>query len=287
MMAKVLLEGLDFGEGPRWRDGKLWFSDFYRGAVFTVDLEGNETRVVDVPSQPSGLGWTPDGRLMIVSMLDRKVLVMGEDGSLTEHADLGEVATFHTNDMLVGPDGGAYVGNFGFDLHDMLEKHEVPEAVGIIHSDPAKYVAMIARVDPDGTVRPTGDPMLFPNGMVFMDDGKTVVASETVAFRLQAYTVADDGSLTDARTWADLQEAQAAPDGMCNGPGGTVFVAPALYPQVLQVAHGGEIVARHDFSQNVYAVASSGTHLFAMTAPSSEPRHVQGKRLGKIEVAEL
>ncbi len=286
-MAKVLRDEIDFGEGPRWRDGKLWYSDFYRKGVYTLDLDGHEEQVVEVPTQPSGLGWLPDGRLLIVSMLDRKVLRLEESGDLVEHADLGEIATFHANDMLVGPDGGAWVGNFGFDLHELLEAHEVEEAIGIVHADPASHVTRLAYVSPDGEVRPVGEPMLFPNGMVFMNDGKTLVASETVAFRLQAYDIEEDGSLTNARTWASLQEQGAAPDGICVGPDDTIFVAPALAPMVLQVAEGGEIVSTIPFSQNVYAVATNGTHLFAMTAPDSLPSEVEGKRRGKIEVAEL
>ncbi len=111
--ATVLREGLDFGEAPRWRDGRLWFSDFYRHAVFTLDEDGAEERVLDVPEQPSGLGWLPDGRLLVVSMRDRRVLRREADGSLVQHADLSRFATFHANDLLVDERGRAYVGNFG------------------------------------------------------------------------------------------------------------------------------------------------------------------------------
>jgi sugar lactone lactonase YvrE len=112
----VLLEGLAFAEGPRWRDGKLWFSDMHDQRVKTVDLDGKCEEVVLVPNDPSGLGWLPDGRLLVVSMRDRKVLRLDDDG-LHEHADLSGVAPRHCNDMVTDARGRSYVGNFGFDLH--------------------------------------------------------------------------------------------------------------------------------------------------------------------------
>lgn len=282
-MARVLVSGLDFGEGPRWRDGRLWYSDFYRGAVFTTDLEGNESKVCDVPTQPSGLGWLPDGRLLIVSMTDKRVLRLETDGTLVGHADLSDVATHLANDMIVDPDGQAWVGNFGFDLHGMLEEMEVPAAVAKIHADPAAYVARVACVSPDGAVRGVGMPMLFPNGMVLQDD--RLLIAETVAFRIQSYAVGADGELSDAKTFAAFPpDAGVAPDGICAGPEGGLFVAPALIPQVLQLDARGEVIDRYETSQITYAVAwDGGANLFAMTAPSSEPRYVRGQGAAKVE----
>ncbi len=288
-MADVLVSGLDFGEGPRWREGRLWYSDFYRKAVFSTDLEGNETRVCDVPTQPSGLGWLPDGRLLVVAMTDRRVLRLEASGELVTHGDLSSIASFHANDMLVAPSGHAWVGNFGFDLHAMLEQMEVPEAVALVHAAPGKYVAQLAHVAPDGTATPAGVPMLFPNGMVLSESGATLYVNETVAFRIQAYDVAADGALSNPRTHAAFDPAHGiAPDGLSAGPDGGLFVAPALVPEVLQLDATGAIVARHACSQLVFAVAwDGGSNLFAMTAPSSEPRFVDGKGLGKIERIQL
>ena len=113
---ETLASGLCFGEGPRWHNGTLWFSDMHDLAVKTVDLDGRVERKVEVPGQPSGLGWLPDGTLLVVSMTDRRVLRFEYD-RLVVHAELGDIATFHCNDMVVDADGRAYVGNFGFDLH--------------------------------------------------------------------------------------------------------------------------------------------------------------------------
>ena len=111
----VLLDGLIFPEGPRWHDNKLWFSDMGGRQVMTVDFEGNVEKIAHVPGQPSGLGWLPDGRLLIVSMADRKLLRLDPEG-LTEVANLYNLASCHCNDMVVDNQGRAYIGNFGFEL---------------------------------------------------------------------------------------------------------------------------------------------------------------------------
>src|SRR5262245_65433534 len=123
----VLCDGLGFGEGPRWHDGRLYLSDFYDRAVKTVTMDGQVSTFVGVANQPSGLGWLPDGRMLVVSMLDRKVLRLEEEG-LVEHADLSAIATYHCNDMVVDGQGRAYAGNFGFDLDRFLAEQGIRAA---------------------------------------------------------------------------------------------------------------------------------------------------------------
>ncbi|MFT4799950.1 MAG: sugar lactone lactonase YvrE, partial [Candidatus Azotimanducaceae bacterium] len=137
MSLTTLVAGLTFAEGPRWHDGRLYYSDFYRHVVEAVDLDGNVELIAEVPNQPSGLGWLPDGRLLIVSMIDRKLLRRETSGELVEHADLSQVATWHCNDMVVDKAGRAYVGNFGYDI-------EVPGTEPVM--------AKLACVNPDGSV---------------------------------------------------------------------------------------------------------------------------------------
>ena len=142
---RVLAEGLRFGESPRWHEGRLWFSDFHDHAVKTVDLRGRIETKVEIPGQPSGLGWLPDGTLLIVSMLDRTVLRL-EDERLLVHAELSGVAAFHCNDMVVDAAGRAYVGNFGFDLHADLERRGF---IPMLRDHPLSNLALVA---PDGSV---------------------------------------------------------------------------------------------------------------------------------------
>lgn len=284
--SEVLLSGLAFGEAPRWRDGRLWFSDFYRRAVFTVDPAGVETLVVDVPGQPSGLGWLPDGRLLFVSMTDRRLMRRELDGSVSEHADLSGIATFHANDLLVDEAGRAYVGNFGYDLHADLEQREIPA----ILADESAGQAVLARVDPDGEVVVAASDLRFPNGMALLDGGSTLVVAETLRLRLSAYDVGSDGSLANHRVWAPLGEQFIVPDGICADEDGTVWVANALAPAVVRVREGGEVLDTVTTTQNAYACALGGPDgrtLFAMTAPSSEPGDVADVRLAAVETARV
>ena len=152
---KVLIDGLAFPEGPRWRDGKLFFSDMHAHQVLAVDMAGKCEVICDVPARPSGLGWLPDGRMLVVSMTDRKLMRLDRDGLKTV-ADLSKLAPFDCNDMVVDARGRAYVGNFGFDLHANAQ----PRATTLV---------MVA---PDGIARIVAEELMFPNGMVITPDGK-------------------------------------------------------------------------------------------------------------------
>jgi sugar lactone lactonase YvrE len=281
------LTGLRFGEGPRHGpDGRLWFSDFYAHQVFAVELTtGERERICEVPSQPSGLGWLPDGRLLVVSMVDRRVLRREPDGTLVEHADLSGIATFHANDMLVDPTGRAYVGNFGFDLHGAIDAHGLG---GLMDGSVELVPATLALVQPDGSVSAATPDLAFPNGMILF--GRTLVIAETLAFRLTAFDVADDGSLSNRRVWADLQQRGIAPDGICGDADGAVWTSSALGSSVFRVTEGGEVTDEIPTQQTCYAVALTGPRrrsLACMTAPDSNPSVVAGAELGTIEVTEV
>ncbi len=284
--ASVLREGLAFGEGPRWRDGRLWFSDFYRRSIFALTEDGQESRVVDVPTQPSGLGWLPDGRLLISSMTDRTVLRLEPDGSLAVHADLAAYADHFVNDLLTDAAGRAYVGNFGYDLHEDLREREVPTILG----DEGAGATRLVRVDPDGSVSVVAEGVRFPNGMALINEGRTLVLAETLRLQLTAFDVAADGSLSNRRVWASTAPQMVAPDGICADPEGGIWVAAALGAAVVRYAEGGKVTGLVETSQNAFACAlggADGRSLFVMTAPGSEPWIVDGHTLGKVEVASV
>ena len=281
MRAEPFVDGLYFGEGPRWHDGRLWLSDFYAHAVLAIDPAGGVERVVDVPGQPSGLGWLPDGRLLVVSMLDRRVLRSERDGTLVTHADLSTLATFHCNDMLVDPAGRAYVGNFGFD-------HESYFAGGGTMEDAPRTV--LARVDPDGRVEVAADDLLFPNGTVLTPDGSTLVVAETLAMRLTAFDVdRSSGALSNRRVWAST--GGRLPDGTCLDPrDGSIWIANAVAPECVRLAEGGEVLDVVETSQPCFACAIGGDTdltLYCLTAPTSDASTAATAPDGRVEVARL
>lgn len=279
--AGVLTEGLFFGEGPRWRDGRLWFSDFYDHGVKSIDSNGVTRTELEIDDQPSGLGWLPDGRLLVVAMHRRRVLRVDPDG-VHLHADLADVASYHANDMVVDAHGRAYVGNFGFPLDEALKTRGVE---GVIADHPT---ARLARVAADGSVHMAAMDLHFPNGMVITPDGRTLIVAETLAMRLTAFDIGPDGALANRRVWATL--GMRAPDGICLDANGHVWIANAIAPECVLVAPGGEIMATVETSQPSFACMLGGDDrrtLFAMTAPSSVADVVATVRQGRIECAEV
>jgi len=283
MGSRIAREGLWFGECPRWHDGRLWYSDFYDHAVHALAPDGTDERVLEVAGQPSGIGWLPDGRLLVVSMIDRRVLRREHDGAVVTHAELGDIAGFHCNDMVVDAAGRAYVGNFGFDFEAVEREHGAEGLFG----DPGPTPATLARVDPDGSVTAAADDLLFPNGAVLTPDGATLIIAETMGMRLTAFDVGPGGALSGRRVWADLRERLIAPDGICLDAEGAVWVANAIAPTLSRVGEGGELLDEVTFSQLCYACmlgGPDGRDLYAMTAPSSLARDAAQAPLGRIEV---
>jgi len=277
--ARVLADGLYFGEGPRWHDGRLWFSDFYDHRVKSLDASGALRTEIEIDDQPSGLGWLPDGRLLVVAMHRRHLLRIDPDG-MKVHADLSGVAAYHTNDMVVDSSGRAYVGNFGFRLDQAVRERGV-ESVLADHP-----TTQLARVDPDGKVHVAASDMHFPNGMVITPDGRTLIVAETLAMRLTAFDIGPDGALSNRRIWATL--GMRAPDGICLDANGHVWVANAIAPECVLVAPGGEIVAKVETAEPCYACMLGGDDrrtLYIMSAPSSMPDVVSKARLGIVACA--
>jgi len=234
-----LLTGGAFFESPRWRDGRWYVSDFYRRVVLTVDESGRSEVVMEVEGQPSGIGWMPDGSMLVVSMKEHLVLRRDPSGAVSIHADVGELCGGNLNDMVVDTTGRAYAGNFGFDL--------------MAFAEPAP--ANLIRIDPDGSASVAAEGLLFPNGSVITPDGSTLIVGETAAARYTAFTIADDGSLTDQRVWAQVEPApeissleatlaalRFGPDGCTLDAEGMIWSADEVNGRLARVAEGGEVV---------------------------------------------
>ena len=279
--ARVLAGGLHFGEAPRWHDGVLWFSDFFDYAVKTVDLEGHIAVKLSMADRPSGLGWMPDGSMLIVSMTARALLRL-DQGRLALHADLSGIATFHCNDMVVDTAGRAYVGNFGFDL----DTNEINGTLGEVLATHAG--ATIARVDPDGSVHAAADGLMFPNGTVITPDGRTMIVAESFANRLTAYDVAGDGSLSNRRLWADL--GTRTPDGICLDADGAIWVANPIINECFRVGEGGDILDVIETDNRCFACMLGGPDrrtLFMLTSRYSLAVEAAVHRTGNVLVADV
>jgi sugar lactone lactonase YvrE len=235
----VLVDGGTYFEAPRWHDDRWWVSDFYRNTVLAIAPDGRTESVLTVDGQPSGMGWLPDGSLLVVSMRDHTLLRRSPDGAVDVHADLGEHCGGLLNDMVVSAEGHAYVGNFGFDLMNA--------------ADPA--TTALVRVTPEGEVTVEADDMWFPNGSVITPAGELVVA-ETIGCRLSAFAIGADGSLSGRRVWAELAplpelrgfgemmpDIKVAPDGCTLDAEGQIWCADALGSRVIRVTEGGTITA--------------------------------------------
>ncbi|HVP98798.1 MAG TPA: SMP-30/gluconolactonase/LRE family protein [Roseiarcus sp.] len=249
--ARVLCEGIYFGEGPRWRDGRLWFSDFFAHAVKSVSSAGDLRTEFTIDDQPSGLGWTPDGTMLVVSMANRRVLRRSPSGEIGVHADLSGIATFHCNDMAVDSSGRAYVGNFGFDLHHELAARG-DQSVLADHK-----TAKLAFISPQGAVGIASDELHFPNGTVITPDGKTLIVAETLATCLTAFDIGPDGALSGRRIWASTLP--RVPDGIALDADGAVWIANALGPECVRISEGGEALDVVATSQNCYAACWAAT----------------------------
>jgi sugar lactone lactonase YvrE len=284
IVAEPFLDGLYFGECPRWHEGRLWFSDFYDNTVFSASPDGDRRAEVKIDTEPAGLGWLPDGRLLVVSRLTRTVLRVEADGSVVEHGDLKPWATFHANDMVVDSVGRAYAGNFGFDLDRFMEE----EGVAGIINPPGPPKTSLVRIDPDGSAHEAATDISFPNGTVITPDGRTLVIAESMGLRLSAFDVAEDGTLSNRRVWAQFQA--VAPDGICLDADNCIWVANAVGNECIRVAEGGEVVARVSTKEPCYACMLGGEDrktLYVVTAPTSTAEVVRVQRTGSIVQARV
>ena len=277
---ETLMKGLTFGEGPRWHENKFYFSDFYSHKVYSLDLSGKHEVIVEIPNQPSGLGWTPDGTMLIVSMKDRKLMSF-KDGLLTERADLTELSGFHCNDMVVDIDGNAFIGNFGFNTYD----GEEIKPTNLILVRPGEEPVLAA------------DNLFCPNGTVITPDNKTLIVGETYAARLTAFDKSEDGSLSNRRIWADLkvnaeEGTVPLPDGMCIDEEGAIWVASPSTAEVIRVHEGGMISERIPVQTNAFACMLGGEDrrtLFICTSNGSgvDPEAALREKSGKIEITQV
>ena len=265
---ELLTGGLVFGEGPRWRDDRLWFSDMHGEAVWTVDLSGRRELVMELPGRrPSGLGFLPNGDLLVVSMLEREIL-RWNGSAVTVHADLSQLISDGCNDMVVDGDGRAYVGSF---------------------PAPSSPEGSIVLVEPDGNARLVAENVVFPNGTVIKPDGTVLIVAESLGRRLTAFDISAGGSLTSRRLYADCPG--RGPDGICLDEEGAVWAAMPLAGEFQRILPGGAIADSISVEgRMVIACALGGPErrtLFLLSATDHSPEALKGTRDGRIDVVRV
>jgi sugar lactone lactonase YvrE len=257
---QTLISDLAFGESPRWHDGRLYLADMHAHRIAALRPDGGLETIAQFDAPVGGIGWLPNGRMLVVSMHERRVLRQQADGGFIDHADLSAIATWHANDMVVAPNGEAYVGNFGFSLDPPI--------------DPASVkLAKLARISPDGTAEAVGEDLFFPNGMVITPDGATLIVAESASRQLTAFRRNADGTLTDRRLWASLPP-DVTPDGVCLDAEGAIWVAGLSANAVVRIGEGGRELDRIVTEQQAVACVLGGDDrrtLFVCTADTTDP----------------
>jgi sugar lactone lactonase YvrE len=238
---QVLMEGLIFGEQPRWHAGRLWFSDWGAREVVALGLDGNHQVVLQAPAFPCCVDWLPDGRLLVVSAREGRLLRQEPDGGLVTHGDLRSVSSPPAgNELVVDGRGNAYVNGGGFDL--MAGESFAP--------------GIIVLVTPDGSARRVADGIAFPNGMLVTADNRTLIVAESYGKKLTAFEIEEDGNLSNRRVWAELGD--GVPDGICLDAENAVWYGDVPNMRCVRVREGGEVLQTIELDRGCFACALGG-----------------------------
>jgi sugar lactone lactonase YvrE len=260
MIPEQLANGFCFGEGPRWFEGLLWFSDMLGEAVHTSTMTGSLTTLALPGRAPSGLGFRPDGSLLIASTEDQQVLRYDGD-SVVSIADLADLAPANLGDMVIDDKGRAYIGSQAFSG------------------------GVIIRLDPDDSASVVAGDLDFPNGMVISPDGKTLIVAESIGRRLTAFTIDDDGELGDRRVFADGLD--GPPDGIALDAEGGVWTSMTLAHQFERIIEGGAVTDRIDMGERIAIACALGgperRTLFLLSSTDAYPQRLIGTRLSRLD----
>lgn len=269
MTFRTVLDGLHLPECPRWHGGRLYLCDIWGGRVLTAD----GSTVVTTPQDAGGIGWLPDGRLLVVGMIERKVYAGGE-----VYADLSTINPHLLNDMIVTDDGTAYVSGFGWNMWAEGETF-APNA--------------IIRIRPDGTFDEASELLAAPNGMALTPDEGELVVAEPGGGCVSRFRIGDDGRLVDRRVFP-LVKAEGAdfvtPDGICLDSEDHVWAADPMGRRVIRIAPDGTIVHAFPFDDHPLAVCLGGDDrrtLFVCAGRATHKAHAPKEPTGRLVATEV
>ncbi|RWE29918.1 MAG: SMP-30/gluconolactonase/LRE family protein [Mesorhizobium sp.] len=238
--AHIVLEGLAFGESPRWHDGRLWVCNWGTGEIIAVDEGGKGEVMLTIPAVlPYSIDWLPDGRLLVIAGREGLLLRQESDGSLVTHADLRSLSKSPWNEIVVDGRGNIYVNGGG------------PAPAPGAHFGPGTIVL----ITPDGTVGQVADSIAFANGMAITPDNKKLIIAESHANRLTAFDIAADGTLSNRRVWADLD---GYPDGICLDAEGAAWYADVPNKHCVRVREGGDVLQTVTADRGCFACMLGG-----------------------------
>jgi sugar lactone lactonase YvrE len=267
---RILLSGRSFGESPRWHDDRLWFADWGTGEILAVDMDGRSEVVVRLSGLPISIDWLPDGRMLLVSGAQRRLLRREPDGSLVAHAELAGLSDHPWNEIVVDGRGNAYINSIGFDF-------------------PGGEFApgVVALVTPAGEVRQVADGLAFPNGMAITPDEATLIVAESYADRLTAFDIGSDGDLSNRRAWAEVPGDH--PDGICLDAEGAAWYADVGGRHCTRVREGGEVLGVIELDRGCFACVLGGPDrrtLFMIANEWSGTADMMAGRTGQVLTAE-
>jgi sugar lactone lactonase YvrE len=270
---RTLMTGLAFGESPRWHDGRLWVSDWAAHEVIAVDPDGRSEVVVRVPfpSIPMCIDFLPDGRLLMVSPSDGRIVRREPDGSLVTHADLSGVSDRGFNEIVVDGRGNTYLNAPGFDM--MAGEEFAPGIVALLATD--------------GSARQVAGGIAFPNGMAVTPDGSTLIVADSYGKELTAFDIAAGGGLSNRRVWADLGD--GVPDGICLDAEGACWYADVPNRRCVRVREGGQVLQTIELDRGGFACALGGPDRRTLFIVATEWRGAasmsEGPRTGQVLMA--
>jgi len=270
----IIFDGLAFPGCPRWHAGALWFVDRHEGQVVTMRGPNDATVAAEVPGGAAGLGWLPDGTLVVGAAAERTVLALRGD-SLEPLVHLRDFGTFPLNDLTVSPAGRLYTTDYGTDPAG--GEAPVPTAMICLEALDDGWDAWVVL-----------DELQVPDGSVFTADGSELIVAEAMAQRLDVYPVHDDGSLGEGSVFAEVAPNLAA--GPTVDSEGAVWACDPLNSGVMRAVRGVGALDWIPLEQPAFGCAlggPSGRTLFVCTAATSDPSETSTARSGRIEAIQV
>lgn len=266
------VSGIGFAEGLRWHRNALWASDIVQRRVMRVDADGRVETVLSTPGEPSGLGWLPDGSLLVVQM-DEHELWRWDGARFSRYCATAPVSRAKLNDLAVDGHGRAWVSNLGFDYET-----ENPRPTALVAVAQDRRVAVAA------------EDLWCPNGLAISPTGDRLYVGQSASSEVLEFTITAAGELVERRVFGRLPEA-AFSDGICLDSEGALWIASPTTREFLRMQRGGRIIHRVSTGdRHAIACVLGGRDrrtLYCATSATLSLARARQECLGRIEAIEV